>query len=91
MSVGTPRPNSPSRARRRHPNTRLALTALRRAGAGQGPRHAQHGGVDSGGHLRHPHTRNKRLLDDPGLLVVRPLTPTLDPAQNLDPHRPDDL
>jgi len=29
--------------------------------------------------------------NDPGLLVIRPLTPALDPAQNLDPHRPDDL
>jgi len=43
------------------------------------------------GHIGNPSAGHQRLFDDPRLLLVRPSTPALDPAQNLDPHRPDDL
>src|ERR1700722_10549528 len=38
--------------------------------------------------LGHHRARRQRLLDDPHLVVARPATTTLNPAQNLYPHQP---
>src|SRR5260370_4073088 len=38
--------------------------------------------------LRHHRAGRQRLLDDPHLIVARPATATLNPAQNLYPHQP---
>src|ERR1700722_18742590 len=38
--------------------------------------------------LRHHRAGRKRFLDDPHLVVARPATTTLNPAQNLYPHLP---
>src|SRR6202022_899768 len=38
--------------------------------------------------LRPPRAGRQRLLDDPHLIVARPATATLNPAQNLYPHQP---
>jgi hypothetical protein len=38
--------------------------------------------------LRHLRPWRQRLLDDPRLVILRPASPPLQRAQNLDPHRP---
>src|SRR6266481_2870386 len=38
--------------------------------------------------LRHHRAGCQRLLDDPHLVVARPATATLNPAQNFYPHQP---